>query len=505
MKINTPSQPALQPRVFGLTGIVPSYLCAMLLLASNASHGDTPLGWISAGNPSAYTTTAGEFEINVSGLAVNDGIAPSRITTPELPGLLPATCFRVDSIPAFFIPETDQALSNEITRLAGHINAAQYRFLKLLAALVERHAWGGDSGMKSPAHWLNYYCGIDLGAAREKVRVAKRLSSLPLIDQAFSTGAISYSKVRAMTRAATPENEEYLLNTAKNGTTAHMEMLIRKYHRSQRLNSSSQDKAQHAAREFSWFHDDDGMLVFKGRLSAEDGAVFLKAMDAVLDQFREDKSGHAGQTPAAENPKNQSADAQGETSSVVSSDTGRPAQTVNPRKPEPAAARAGFPIQAETEKVSAETSLLDFTDEVSQRVTKETFTQKRADALILMSEHLLATLVEGEDHGQRQTPQLKPLSGGDKYQVMVHIDATTELNDHHETRQACCQLDDHGFQLPLSTKTMRRLSCDASLVTVVEDSEGNVLNVGRKTRSIPPAIRRALTVRDQGCRFPGCC
>ncbi|MCH2356854.1 MAG: hypothetical protein MK319_09330, partial [Pseudomonadales bacterium] len=74
MKINTPSQPALQPRVFGLTGIVPSYLCAMLLLASNASHGDTPLGWISAGNPSAYTTTAGEFEINVSGLAVNDGI-----------------------------------------------------------------------------------------------------------------------------------------------------------------------------------------------------------------------------------------------------------------------------------------------------------------------------------------------------------------------------------------------------------------------------------------------
>ncbi len=64
-----------------------------------------------------------------------DDIAPSRITTLESPDLLPVTCFRVDSIPAFFIPETDLALSNEITLLAGHINAAQYRFLKLLAAL----------------------------------------------------------------------------------------------------------------------------------------------------------------------------------------------------------------------------------------------------------------------------------------------------------------------------------------------------------------------------------
>ncbi len=359
--------------------------------------------------------------------------------------------------------------------------------------------------MKSPAHWLNYYCGIDLGAAREKVRVAKCLSSLPLIDQAFSTGAISYSKVRAMTRAATPENEEYLLNIARNGTTQHMELLIRKYHRSQRLNSNSRDKAQHAAREFSWFHDDDGMLVFKGRLSAEDGAVFLKAMDAVLDQLREDKSGHAGQTPAAQTPKNQSADAEDETGSGESTDTGRPAQTVNPQKPEPAAAHTYFPIQAGTKDVSAETSLLDLTGEANLGAAKETFTQKRADALVLMSEHLLATLAEGEDHGQRPTSQLKPLPGGDKYQVMVHIDATTELNDHYKTRQACCQLDDHGFQLPLSAKTMRRLSCDASLVTVVEDSKGNVLNVGRKTRSIPPAIRRALTVRDQGCRFPGCC
>ena len=134
-----------------------------------------------------------------------------------------------------FIPDSDQALATELTRLAGHINAAQYRFLRLLAALIERNAWGGDSGMKTPAHWLNYYCGIDLGAAREKVRVAKALQSLPLIDQAFASGALSYSKVRALTRSATVGNQTLLLNVAKYGTAEHMETLVRQHRRVQRL------------------------------------------------------------------------------------------------------------------------------------------------------------------------------------------------------------------------------------------------------------------------------
>ena len=102
------------------------------------------------------------------------------------------------------IPADDDALIIAITTLAGHINAAQHRFLKLLAALIERESWGDGGGMKSPAHWLNYYCGIDLGAAREKVRVAKSLVGLPQIDAAFASGAISYSKVRAMTRSVSP-------------------------------------------------------------------------------------------------------------------------------------------------------------------------------------------------------------------------------------------------------------------------------------------------------------
>jgi hypothetical protein len=53
-------------------------------------------------------------------------------------------------------------------------------------------------------------------------------------------------------------------------------------------------------------------------------------------------------------------------------------------------------------------------------------------------------------------------------------------------------------------ETVRRLACDASIVGVIETEEGEPLNVGRKTRGIPPALRRALNARDRGCRFPGC-
>src|SRR5688500_2425442 len=113
-----------------------------------------------------------------------------------MPSNSPASA--VPAVATFVIPANNDELSDALTGQAGHINAAQYRFLKLLAALIEREAWQGQSGMKSPAHWLNYYCGVDLGAAREKVRVAKCLGALPLIDAAFSTGVISYSKVRAM-------------------------------------------------------------------------------------------------------------------------------------------------------------------------------------------------------------------------------------------------------------------------------------------------------------------
>jgi hypothetical protein len=96
-------------------------------------------------------------------------------------------------------------LEDQIIELAGHLNAANYRFLSLLAELDRRKGWNCRA-TRDCAHWLNWNCGIDLGAAREKVRAARALEKLPLVTAAMERGEISYSNVRAITRVATPEN-----------------------------------------------------------------------------------------------------------------------------------------------------------------------------------------------------------------------------------------------------------------------------------------------------------
>lgn len=179
-------------------------------------------------------------------------------------------------------PAECDALEQEITRIAGHINAIDYYFLKLLADFDEREGWCGD-GIKSYAHWLNWKCGLGAVEAREKVRIARSLRDLPQISEAFRTGEISYSKVRAMTRVATPDNEAYLLHIARYGTAAHVEKLVRGYRRCRELN---EDKAlADLHRSFSFHQDDDGMYVFRGRLPADEGELVATALRHLWDEI----------------------------------------------------------------------------------------------------------------------------------------------------------------------------------------------------------------------------
>ena len=148
-------------------------------------------------------------------------------------------------------------LASAITELTGHLNAATHRWLHLVAEFDRRQGWS-DGVTRSCAHWLGWQCGIDLCAAREKVRVARALESLPLIDAAMGRGELSYSKVRALTRVATPATEPVLLNIALHGTVHHVETLVRQFRRVQEVEALSREARQHAGRSLSYFHDDDG-------------------------------------------------------------------------------------------------------------------------------------------------------------------------------------------------------------------------------------------------------
>ena len=103
-------------------------------------------------------------------------------------------------------------LGDEIAELSAHLEAATARLLDRIREFDAREGW--NSGFRSCAEWLSWRVGLDAGAARERVRVARALGSLPRLAQALARGEISYVKVRAVTRVATPETEERLLAVA---------------------------------------------------------------------------------------------------------------------------------------------------------------------------------------------------------------------------------------------------------------------------------------------------
>ncbi len=127
-----------------------------------------------------------------------------------------------------------------------------------------------------------------MNAARERVRVAHALKLLPKISASFASGELSFSKVRALTRIAEPGNEKDLLDLARHATAAQVEKLVRAYRRVGRLEECERATAQHASRELTYYHDDDGSIVIRARLPAEEGAVVLQALNPAMDAQERD-------------------------------------------------------------------------------------------------------------------------------------------------------------------------------------------------------------------------
>ena len=174
------------------------------------------------------------------------------------------------------------ALGNEITELCGYMYAASYRLLEMIREFDQKGLWQLE-GICSCAHWLNWKCGIGMNAAREKVRVANALGELAKISASFAKGEISYSKVRAMTRVATPDNEDYLLMIAHHGTAYHVETLVRKYRRAKKLQDLKEANKQHDERTMQVYYEHDGAIRLHVRLPAEKGALVLKAIELAVE------------------------------------------------------------------------------------------------------------------------------------------------------------------------------------------------------------------------------
>jgi hypothetical protein len=172
-----------------------------------------------------------------------------------------------------------ERLEAEICELAGHLAAGECRWLLLLSEFDQREGWAGW-GLQSCAHWVSYRCGLGLQAAREKLRVGRRLGELPLVREAFAAGELSYSKVRAVCRVAKPETEATLLEMARYATTSQLEEIVRTYRKVTGREELRDANDRHDARYERCYWDDDGSLVIHARLSPEDGAVYLAGREA---------------------------------------------------------------------------------------------------------------------------------------------------------------------------------------------------------------------------------
>ena len=314
-------------------------------------------------------------------------------------------------------------LGERIAQLAARINIATFDMLTLVADFDRREGWADN--FTSCAEWLAWRTGRTLAAARENVRVAHALEELPLTAEAMKSGRLSYTKVRTMTRVATPETEATLLKYAHSTSAARLEWLARGWKKLSRDGEIAAEEVRHRSRTFSVAIDADGMYVVRGRLEPEVGAVLMRAIEAASDALYRREDGGA-------RPRNR---------------------------------------------------------------------QRRADAAGLVAERALAAGFAGDagGDGTREGAGCKAVGSGsraERYQVVVHTDAAT-LAERGETGRS--ELD--GVRV--SAETSRRVACDAARVAMCH-RDGEVVSVGRRRRTIPPHIRRALEERDRGCRYPGC-
>ena len=307
-------------------------------------------------------------------------------------------------------------LGDEIAELSVHLDAATVRLLDLIREFDIREGW--NNGFRSCAAWLAWRVGLDMGAARERVRVARALEKLPRLAEALARGELSYAKVRALTRVATPETEERLLAVGRAGTAEHVERIVRGWRRVDRQAEAQEAKRRHASRALHVYQDVDGTVVIRGRLDA-----------------RGRRGAHAGADRGARD------------------------------------APAG---------------------QARSRSTPRTFPRKRAHS-----------------RSSRPTPWCwspRPRS------TMGSIPAPRAS----ATRSS-------SMSMPTSWPMPRRPASQSSKAArafprkrpsawrampagwrCATTPMACIVEVGPRTRTIPPALRRALAYRDHGCRFPGC-
>jgi hypothetical protein len=299
------------------------------------------------------------------------------------------------------VPLDPVSLGDEIARTAAHLDAATHRLLTCIRVFDASAEWGRQ-GALSCAHWLTWRIGLNPGAARERVRVARALGGLPLLDDGLRRGVLSYAKVRALTRVATPENEATLAEMARSCTGAQLEKLCRGLRRVVDVNAHGDrlDDRRYVKHESL----ENGMVRLSAVLHPDEAALVMQAIEKAR------RGTAAGPSDAASR--------------------GAAAGTT-----------AGTAAKAATKTAAREGNDGDVSGETRSPVIP------MADALVNVAQAYLAGAAEPTDQA------------GPYGQLVVHLDQDPLAAD----GTLAATLDD-GTRV--SAETWRRLACDATIVPV---------------------------------------
>jgi len=179
-------------------------------------------------------------------------------------------------------------LQERIGVLAARIHAAAAELVQLSAELDTDGAWA-ESGMRSCAHWLSINIGVDVYTGGEMVRAGHALEVLPLLRAAFEDGRLSFDKIRAVTKVATPDDDEMWTLMALHASGAQLARICRGV--KQALDVDDPRRAGDALlnrRVRTWWRD-DGMLELMAVLPHEDGAIVMAAIEAAAHQIHKEE------------------------------------------------------------------------------------------------------------------------------------------------------------------------------------------------------------------------
>ncbi len=197
-----------------------------------------------------------------------------------------------------FSSTSDGDLADAIVTWSGRIAAGEAELLNLIGEFDVREAWAGP-GLLSCAHWLAWRTGLSPSAAREKVRVARALRNLPLVQQALGAGRVSYSQVRAITRVAAPGDEQRWVDAARSATAGQLDRLIRGVRRVRKIEEDAVDPDAAAWRmRATKSYDDDGNAVYRIVLPAEQAAIVDAGLEAMSTELDRRATGTSTDTPA---------------------------------------------------------------------------------------------------------------------------------------------------------------------------------------------------------------